>query len=127
MSPKKSYRRQKRGLSGAFIAMGIVSLMYGGIFPLFRIFDYAMLAVIMMIVGKVWRAASQKAHEKEDEAWEKAEEERLQAEAARLEKERKAREEAERREAEKAKATTGDAAVDSLILRGQQMLQQVRS
>ena len=41
MAPKKSFRRQRRGLSGAFIAMGIMSLIYSGVFPLFRLFDYA--------------------------------------------------------------------------------------
>lgn len=127
MPPKKTYRRQKRGLSGAFIAMGIVSLIYSGVFPLFRLFDYAMLAVVIGIVGKVWRAASRKAHQKEDEAWEKAEEERERAEREKAEQERKRQEEAARREAERTKANTGDAEVDSLILRGQQMLQQLRS
>ena len=127
MPQKKSFRRQKRGLSGAFIAVGIISLIYSGVFPLFRLFDYAVLAVILGVVGKAWRSASQKKHQKEDEAYEQAaaEVERQQLEKA--EKERKAREEAERREAQRAKATTGDAAVDSLILRGQRMLQQVRS
>ena len=127
MPPKKTYRRQKRGRSGAFIAMGIVSLIYSGVFPLFRLFDYAMLAVVIGIVGKVWRAASRKAHQKEDEAWEKAEEERERAEREKAEQERKRQEEAARREAERTKANTGDAEVDSLILRGQQMLQQLRS
>ena len=127
MPPKKTYRRQKRGQSGAFIAMGIVSLIYSGVFPLFRLFDYAMLAVVIGIVGKVWRAASRKAHQKEDEAWEKAEEERERAEREKAEQERKRQEEAARREAERTKANTGDAEVDSLILRGQQMLQQLRS
>ena len=127
MPQKKSFRRQKRGLSGAFIAVGVISLIYSGVFPLFRLFDYAVLAVILGVVGKAWRSASQKKHQKEDEAYEQAaaEVERQQLEKA--EKERKAREEAERREAQRAKATTGDAAVDSLILRGQRMLQQVRS
>ena len=127
MPQKKSYRRQKRGLSGAFIAVGVMSLLYSGFFPLFRLFDYAVLAVILGLTGKVWRSISQKAHQKEAEAYEKAEEERERAEAERAEKERIAKEDAARREAERAKATTGDAAVDSLILRGQQMLQQVRS
>ena len=122
-----AFRRRKRGLSGAFIAMGVFSLLYSGIFPLFRLFDYAVLAIIMAAIGKVWRAASQKAHQKEDEAWEKAELERELAEKEKAEKERKEKEAAARREAERAKATTGDAAVDSLILRGQQMLQQVRA
>lgn len=126
MAQKKSYRRQRRGLSGAFIAMGVLSLIYSGVFPLFRLFDYAVLAVIMGVVGKVWRAASQKAHQKEDEAFEQAERERERAELEKQEKARKAQEEAARREAERAKATTGDAAVDSLILKGQQMLQRVR-
>lgn len=126
MAQKKSYRRQRRGLSGAFIAMGVLSLIYSGVFPLFRLFDYAVLAVIMGVVGKVWRAASQKAHQKEDEAFEQAELERERAELEKQEKARKAQEEAARREAERAKATTGDAAVDSLILKGQQMLQRVR-
>lgn len=127
MPQKKSYRRQKRGLSGAFIAMGIVSLIYSGVFPLFRLFDYAVLAVIMGVVGKVWRTASQKAHQKEDEAFERAEEERERAQQEKEARERAAREEAARKEAERAKATTGDPAVDSLILKGQQMLQQVRA
>ncbi len=127
MPQKKSYRRRKRGLSGAFIAMGIVSLLYSGFFPLFRVFDYVVLAAVMGIIGKAWRAASQKAHEKEDEAYEKAEEERERAQQEKEERERRAKEEAARREAERAKATTGDAAVDSLILKGQQMLQQVRA
>lgn len=126
MPQKKSYRRQKRGLSGAFIAIGVLSLIYSGVFPLFRLFDYAVLAVILGLTGKVWRAVSQKAHQQEDEAYEKAAEERERAEAERAARERKANEDAARREAERAKATTGDAAVDSLILRGQQMLQKVR-
>ena len=120
MASKKSYRRQRRGLSGAFIAMGVVSLFYSGFFPLFRLFDYAVLAVIMTVVGKIWRSASRKAHQKEDEAWEAAE-------AERAERERREKEEAARREAERAKATTGDTAVDGLILRGQQLLQRIRS
>ena len=127
MPEKKSNRRQKRGLSGAFIAVGILSLIYSGIFPLFRLFDYAVLAVIMGVVGKAWRAASRKAHDAEDTAYEKAEEERERQEQEKAEAERKKKEEAARREAERARATTGDAEVDSLILRGQQMLQQVRA
>lgn len=127
MPQKKSYRRQKRGLSGAFIAMGIISLIYSGVFPLFRFFDYAVLAVIIGVVGKVWRTASQKAHQKEDDAYEQAELERQLEQKKKEDAARSAREEAARREAERAKATTGDPAVDSLILKGQQMLQQVRS
>ena len=65
MPQKKSYRRQKRGLSGAFIAIGVLSLIYSGVFPLFRLFDYAVLAVILGLTGKVWRAVSQKAHQQE--------------------------------------------------------------
>ena len=127
MPQKKSYRRKKRGMSGAFIAIGILSLIYSGVFPLFRLFDYAVLAVIAAVVGKAVKSASEKAHQKEDDAYEKAEAERESAEAARRERERKAKEEAARREAQRAKATTGDAAVDNLILKGQQMLQQVRA
>ena len=104
MPPRGRNRRPKRGLSGAFIVMGIMSLLYSGVFPLFRLFDYAVLA-------------------KEDEAAE--EEERR--ERQREEYARKRREAEEKRKAEQAKATTGDAAVDSLILRGQQLLEQIRS
>ena len=127
MAQKKSYRRQKRGLSPAFIAVGIISLIYSGVFPLFRFFDYAVLAVILGVVGKVFRSASQKAHEKEDEALDREEEERERAAKEKEEAERKAKEEAARREAERARATTGDAEVDNMILRGQKMLQQVRA
>ena len=127
MPMRKTNRRARRGLSGAFIAMGIVSLLYGGFFPLFRIFDYAVLSVILLAVKRVWQAASRKAHQAEDDAWEKMEQEREKAELEKAAAEKKAKEDAARRETERAKATTGDAAVDSLILRGQQMLQQVRS
>ena len=99
MPQKKSYRRPKRGLSGAFIAIGIVSLLYSGVFPLFRLFDYAVLAVILGVVGKVWRSASQRAHREEDEAYEKAGAERQRTQAAQEERQRKTSEEAARREA----------------------------
>ena len=126
MPPRKSKRRARRGMPGAFIAMGIFSLFYSGLFPLFRLFDYALLAVFMTAVGKIFRSLSRKIHEKEDEAWERAEAEREQRELEREEKERKAREAAEKRERERARATTGVAEVDGMILRGQQLLQQVR-
>lgn len=122
MPPKRRNRRPKRGLSGAFIAMGVMSLLYSGFFPLFRLFDYAVLALVMLVTGKVFRGIVRKKYQKVDEAAE--EEERLAQE--REEQERKRREAAEKRKAEQAKATTGDAAVDSLILRGQQLLSQIR-
>lgn len=126
MPPRRSKRRTQRGIPGAFIAMGIFSLFYSGFFPLFRFFDYALLAIFMTLVGKAFRAFSRKIHEKEDEAWEREQAEREQRELEQEEKERKAREAAEKREKERAKATTGDAEVDSMILRGQQLLKQVR-
>ena len=51
MPPRGRNRRPKRGLSGAFIVMGIMSLLYSGVFPLFRLFDYAVLALVMLVVG----------------------------------------------------------------------------
>ena len=51
MPPRGRNRRPKRGLSGAFIVMAIMSLLYSGVFPLFRLFDYAVLALVMLIVG----------------------------------------------------------------------------
>lgn len=123
MPPRGRNRRPKRGLSGAFIVMGIMSLLYSGVFPLFRLFDYAVLALVMLGAGKIYRVVVKKIHQKEDEAAE--EEERR--ERQREEYARKRREAEEKRKAEQAKATTGDAAVDSLILRGQQLLEQIRS
>ena len=123
MPPRGRNRRPKRGLSGAFIVMGIMSLLYSGVFPLFRLFDYAVLALVMLGAGKIYRTVVKKIHQKEDEAAE--EEERR--ERQREEYARKRREAEEKRKAEQAKATTGDAAVDSLILRGQQLLEQIRS
>ena len=123
MPPRGRNRRPKRGLSGAFIVMGIMSLLYSGVFPLFRLFDYAVLALVMLGAGTIYRAVVKKIHQKEDEAAE--EEERR--ERQREEYARKRREAEEKRKAEQAKATTGDAAVDSLILRGQQLLEQIRS
>ena len=120
MPPRGRNRRPKRGLSGAFIVMGIMSLLYSGVFPLFRLFDYAVLALVMLGAGKIYRAVVKKIHQKEDEAAE--EEERR--ERQREEYARKRREAEEKRKAEQAKATTGDAAVDSLILRGQQLAEQ---
>lgn len=127
MPPKRMRRSQSRGLSGAFVAAGLMSLAYSFLLPLFRLFDYAVLGVVMFAAGKVFRAISRKIHQKEDEAADKAMEEQERAELFRKEMERKKKEEEERRERERAKATTGDAAVDSLILRGQQLLEQVRS
>lgn len=122
MPPMRRKRRPKRGLSGAFIAMGVMSLVYSGLFPLFRLFDYAVLALVMLVTGKVFRGIVRKKYQKEDEAAEVEERRELE----RAEQERKRREAAEKRKAEQAKATTGDAAVDSLILRGQQLLSQIR-
>lgn len=122
MPPKRRNRRPKRGLSGAFIAMGVMSLLYSGFFPLFRLFDYAVLALVMLVTGKVFRGIVRKKYQKVDEAAEEEERRALERE----EQERKRREAAEKRKAEQAKATTGDAAVDSLILRGQQLLSQIR-
>jgi uncharacterized membrane protein YccC len=124
MPPRGSKRRSKRGLSGAFLVAGFISLLYSGLFPLFRLFDYAVLALLMLAGGKIFRAVVKKIHQKEDEA---AEEEERRREQEREEAEQKRREAAEKRKAEQAKATTGDAEVDSLILRGQQLLEQIRS
>lgn len=124
MPPRGSKRRSKRGLSGAFLVAGLISLLYSGLFPLFRLFDYAVLALLMLAGGKIFRAVVKKIHQKEDEA---AEEEERRREQEREEAEQKRREAAEKRKAEQAKATTGDAEVDSLILRGQQLLEQIRS
>lgn len=126
MPPKRSFRRKKRGLSTSFIVMGVLSLLYSGFFPLFRIFDYALLAVLMIVAGNFVRAFARKMHQKEDEALEKEFLEELKREEERLAQEKKEREEAEKRERERARATTGDPAVDEMILRGQQLLQQVR-
>jgi uncharacterized membrane protein YccC len=124
MPPRGSKRRSKRGLSGAFLVAGFISLLYSGLFPLFRLFDYAVLALLMLAGGKIFRAVVKKIHQKEDEA---AEEEERRREQEHEEAEQKRREAAEKRKAEQAKATTGDAEVDSLILRGQQLLEQIRS
>ncbi len=124
MPPRGSKRGSKRGLSGAFLVAGFISLLYSGLFPLFRLFDYAVLALLMLAGGKIFRAVVKKIHQKEDEA---AEEEERRREQEREEAEQKRREAAEKRKAEQAKATTGDAEVDSLILRGQQLLEQIRS
>ena len=66
MPPRGRNRRPKRGLSGAFIVMGIMSLLYSGVFPLFRLFDYAVLALVMLGAGKIYRAVVKKIHQKED-------------------------------------------------------------
>ena len=96
MPPRGRNRRPKRGLSGAFIVMGIMSLLYSGVFPLFRLFDYAVLALVMLGAGKIYRAVVKKIHQKEDEAAE--EEERR--ERQREEYARKRREAEEKRKAE---------------------------
>ena len=97
MPPRGRNRRPKRGLSGAFIVMGIMSLLYSGVFPLFRLFDYAVLALVMLGAGKIYRAVVKKIHQKEDEAAE--EEERR--ERQREEYARKRREAEEKAEQEK--------------------------
>lgn len=115
MPPRKSPRRRKRGLSGSFLLMGLISLLYSGFFPLFRILDYAAMGAIMWLFGTLYKSFVKKRFEKEDEALDQQEEE-----------ERKRREEEEkRREAEKF-SETGDKQVDELLLRGQQMLYQIR-
>ena len=115
MPPRKSPRRRKRGLSGSFLLMGLISLLYSGLFPLFRIFDYAAMGAAMWLLGTLYRSFVKKRFEKEDEALDQLEEE----ERLRREQEQK------RREAEKFK-NTGDKQVDELLLRGQQMLYQIR-
>lgn len=122
MPPRRPTRRSRRGLPGAFIFMGVVSLFFGGFLPLFRLFDYAVLALVMVAAGKAFRAAVRKRYQKADEEADRREEEARQAE----ERERARREEEQKRAAQRAQPTTGDAAVDELILRGQQLLQQVR-
>ena len=123
MPPRGRNRRPKRGLSGAFIVMGIMSLLYSGVFPLFRLFDYAARPRRRLGPATISRAVVKTTHQNDDQAAE--EEERR--ERQREEYARKRREAEEKRKAEQAKATTGDAAVDSLILRGQQLLEQIRS
>lgn len=127
MPPRKTFRRPKRGLSGMFIAMGIVSLLYSGFFPLFRLFDYALMAAAMLFVGKIVRSTAAKKHQKEDDALEQAYMDSLKQNEERLAKERHEREEEEKRQRERAKATTGDPEVDQMILRGQELLMQVRN
>ena len=92
MPPRGRNRRPKRGLSGAFIVMGIMSLLYSGVFPLFRLFDYAVLALVMLGAGKIYRAVVKKIHQKEDEAAEEEERrERQREEYARKRREAAAR------------------------------------
>lgn len=114
MPPRKSSRRRKRGLSGSFLLMGLISLLYSGFFPLFRILDYAAMGAIMWLFGTLYRSFVKKRFEKEDDALDQQEEERKRRE-----------EEKKRREAEKF-SETGDKQVDELLLRGQQMLYQIR-
>ena len=115
MPVRKSPRRRRRGLSGSFIAMGLLSLLYSGFFPLFRLLDYAAMGAVMWLGGQIVRSYINKRFEKED-----AEEER------REEEERKAREaEAEKRR-EVQNPATGDKQVDDLLLRGQKMLYRIR-
>lgn len=114
MPPKKSPRRRRRGLSGSFLLMGLISLFYSGLFPLFRLLDYAAMGAAMWLGGKLLRSFIQKHFEGEDKAQEE------QAEMQRREEEEK------RREAQSI-SSTGDKQVDELLLRGQQMLYQIRS
>ena len=123
MPPRKPPRRRVRGLSGSFIMMGVLSLLYSGIFPLFRLLDYAGLALVMWLGGKVYRALVKKRYAKEDAAIEKQEAEEKQRRQAE-EAARRAEEEKKRR-ASQAPAT-GDKEVDELLLRGQQMLYKIR-
>ncbi len=123
MPPRKPPRRKVRGLSGSFIAMGILSLLYGGVLPLFRLLDYAGLAIVMWLGGKIYRGLIKKRYATEDAETEKREaEERAQRES----------EEAARREVEEKKRraaqspATGDQQVDELLLRGQQLLYKIR-
>lgn len=115
MPPKKSPRRRKRGLSGSFLIMGLLSLAYSGFFPLFRLLDYVAMGALMWLGGKIFRSFVQNRFAKEDEEADRAEE------AERLRREEEARKERERH------TSTGDSQVDELLLRGQQMLYQIRS
>ncbi len=131
MPPRNEYRRPPRGKKGGWIALGILSLLYSESFPLYRLADYLVLGGLGYLTVKAVRAIARKVHEKEDEAAEKAELERLRAEKAereareKQEQERKAEE--ARKAAERARSMTGKPEVDAMILRGQQLLQQIRS
>ena len=115
MPVRKSPRRRRRGLSGSFLAMGLLSLLYSGFFPLFRLLDYAAMGAVMWLGGQIVRSYIKKRFEKED-----AEEER------REEEERKAREAEEEKHRAAHKPATGDKQVDEILLRGQKMLYQIR-
>ena len=115
MPVRKSPRRRRRGLSGSFLAMGLLSLLYSGFFPLFRLLDYAAMGAVMWLGGQIVRSYIKKRFEKED-----AEEER------REEEERKAREAEEEKRRAAHKPSTGDKQVDEILLRGQKMLYRIR-
>jgi len=123
MPPRKPFRRNRRGLSGAFIAAGLASLLYSGIFPLFRLFDYAAMGILMAVAGKIYRTVLNKMHQEEDEAFER--EEKAQEERQHEEERRCAEEEAARK-SQTASSATGHPEVDELILRGQQLLYKIR-
>lgn len=123
MPPRKPPRRRNRGLSGSFIAMGILSLLYGGFLPLFRLLDYAGLALVMWLGGKIYRAIVKKRYAAEDAAYERqqaGEKAKREAEEAA----RRAEEEKKRRASQSPE--TGDQEVDALLLRGQQLLYSIR-
>lgn len=123
MPPRKPPRRKTRGLSGSFIAMGILSLIYSGFLPLFRLFDYAGLALVMWLGGKIFRALVKNHYAAEDAEIEKQEAE----ENARREAEEAARRaEAEKKRRAEQSPRTGDQEVDALILKGQQLLYKIR-
>ncbi|MBR5230635.1 MAG: 5-bromo-4-chloroindolyl phosphate hydrolysis family protein [Clostridia bacterium] len=122
MAPSKK-RRNKRGVSGSYIIMGIIALAYSGVFPLFGIFHIAKFAFTVWAVGKVFKMIVRKMHAKEDAEAERLEEE----ERMRKAEERKAKRlENERKRAEAQKNSTGIKEVDELLLRGQELLLKIR-
>ena len=94
MAPSKK-RRNKRGVSGSYIIMGIIALAYSGVFPLFGIFHIAKFAFTVWAVGKVFKTIVRKMHAKED------------AEAERLEEEERKRK-AEERKAKRLEDPSGE-------------------
>jgi len=131
MPPRDGYQKPKRGRKSSWIVLGILTLIYSDIFPLYRLVDYAILGGLGFLAVKLIRSIASKAHQKEDEAAEKAELERLRAEKAEREQrereEQKQKAEEQRRKAEQARNSTGNPTVDGMIQRGQQVLQQIRT
>jgi len=112
MPPRRRPRKGGDWLGEFYLIMGLIGLVYSFLLPLFKLLHYALMGAAMWFGGTLMRKLIRKVFSKEENSSNKAEAEKESSDDTAGQIDRQ--------------STTGDTQVDELLLRGQQLLYQIR-